>query len=69
METTRSPHTVADWVIGLAAFVVFTVVALYVFLLTRPTGWNMAEWSLFLLAITGTIQLAYAALRRRRQPR
>ena len=54
METTGSRHTVTDWAVGLAAFAVFTVVALYVFLLTQPTGVTVFEWSLILLcAVTG----------------
>ena len=69
MEATGSRHTVTDLAIGLSAFVVFTLVALYAFLLTRPTGWNLAEWSMFLLCIAGTTQLALAALKRRRARR
>ena len=69
MEATGSHHTVTDWAIGLSAFVVFTLVGLYAFLLTRPTGWNLGEWSLFLLCIVGTTQLALVALKRRRQRR
>ena len=50
-----------------AAFVLFAVVVLYVLLLTRPTGLTVFEWSLILLCIVGTAQLALAALKRRRQ--
>ena len=66
METTRSRYTVTDWAIGLSAFAVFTVAVLYVFLLTRPAGWNVFQWSLFLLGIVVTAQLVLVARQRRR---
>ena len=69
MDTTGSRHTVTDWTLGLSAFAVFTVVALYGVLFTRPAGWNVAEWALFLLCVVGTIRIALTALKRRRQLR
>ena len=69
MEITGSRYSVTDWAIGLSAFMVFTVVALYAFLITRPAGWNVAEWSLVLLSVAGTARLVLAARKRRRQPR
>ena len=49
METTGTRHTITDWAIGLLAFAVLTVVGVYAVALTRPTGWNVTQWSLFLL--------------------
>ena len=69
MEATRSRYTVTDWVIGLSAFAVFTLVGLYAVLLTRPPGWNVGQWSLFLLCIVLTARLALAARQRRLQSR
>ena len=69
METTRSRNTVMDWVIGLVAFAVFGVMALYVFLLTRPAGVTVVEWSLILLGAIVAARLAMAALKRRRRLR
>ena len=65
MQTAGSRSTITDWAIGLTAFAVFTVVALYAFLFTLPTGWTVAEWSLFLLCIVWTAQLILAARKRR----
>jgi heme/copper-type cytochrome/quinol oxidase subunit 4 len=67
MVATGSRYTIQEWAVGLVAFVVFTIVALYVFLLTRPTGWTVVEWSLFLLCVVGTARIALAAPKRRRQ--
>jgi len=69
METTGSRYTVKDWAIGLSAFVVFTLVVLYVFLLTRPAGWNVFQWSLFLLGMVVTAQLVLVARQRRLRSR
>ena len=69
MEATRSRYTVTDWAIGLVAFAVFTVVGVYALLLTRPTGWNLGAWSLFLLCIAWTARLTLAARQRRLQSR
>ena len=69
METTRSRYTVTDWAIGIAASAVFTVVGVYAVALTRPTGWNVGQWSLFLLWIVIAARLALHARQRRLQSR
>lgn len=69
METTRSRYTVTDWAIGLLAFAVFTIVGVYAVALTRPTGWNVAQWSIFLLWIVIAARLALVVRQRRLQSR
>ena len=66
MEITGSRYSVTDWAIGLSAFLVFGVVALYAFLITLPTGWKVADWSLVLLGVVGTARLVLAVRKRRR---
>jgi hypothetical protein len=69
METAKTRYTVTDWAIGLLALAVFTVVGVYAVALTRPTGWNVAQWSLFLLCIVGIAQLVLAVRQRRLKSR
>jgi hypothetical protein len=69
METTRIRYTVTDWAIGLLAMAVFTVVGVYAIALTRPTGLNVAQWTLFLWCIVGIAQLVLAARQRRLKSR
>ena len=69
METTGTRYTITDWAIGLVAFAVFTVVGVYAVAFTRPTGWNMSQWSLFLLWIVIAARLALVARQRRLKSR
>ena len=54
---------------GLSAFAVFTVVGVYAVALTRPTGWNVSQWSLFLMCIVWIAQLVLTARQRRLKSR
>lgn len=67
--TANERYTVRDWAIGLLAFAVFTVVGVYAVGLTRPTGWNVVQWSLFLLWIVLAARLALFARQRRLRSR